>query len=148
VQSPTPDVMSVAHGSDTDKAVRGAGEGIFEGLDPFTFDLEEGAAYDADYPDVLSAAGGGAVDLAYEGGGGASVERELGERRVVAWGFPFEAVADADARALLMERILLFLVPEVPAAPEPAEEEEPDASTDPPGEECHFRTECGCSIVW
>ncbi len=149
------DVLHVTYEAD-DAETYGVGPldaGIFSGLDPFSFDPASGAAYDADYPDVVEAAAGAVVDLEYAGGtgGGASVEHDGGDSRAVFWGFPFEAVDDAEARAALMERILLFLVPDVPVPPEAEADVEPvdDASTDPDDEQdCSCHTECGCTIVW
>jgi hypothetical protein len=145
------DVLRVTYASD-DAGTYGVSPvegGIFAGLDPFSFDPAAGAAYDADYPDIVAAATGALVDLEYAGGaGGASVEHDGGDTRIVYWGFPFETVDQAAARAALMERILLFLVPDVPVPPE-ADVEPVDASTDAEGEpDCTCHTECGCSMVW
>jgi hypothetical protein len=147
------DVMHVAYEADDAETydVAPPGGGIFSGLDAFSFDPEAGASYDADYPDVISAADGAVVDLEYAGGagGGASIEHDGGDTRIVYWGFPFEAVDDAPARAALMERILLFLVPDVPVPPEVDVEPVDDASTDADGEpDCTCHTECGCRIAW
>lgn len=129
-----------------------AGSGIFSGLGTFSFDPADGAPYDADYPDVVAAGAGSVVNLEYgRGGAGAGIELDDRDARVVFWGFPFETVADPTVRARLMERILLFLVPDVPVPPEQDGDEgveaAPDASTDPDGEGSTGRTGCGCSLV-
>jgi N-acetylmuramoyl-L-alanine amidase len=137
---------------DADLYTAAPAAGIFDGLDPLSFDPAGGAPYDADFPDVISGSGGSTIDIEYTAGSGASIEYDGADGRLVFWGFPFETVTTATSRAAYMERILLFLVPDVPIPPEPDIEQtaEPidDASTDTIEGDCHCRTQCACAMVW
>lgn len=153
-------VQYVSDDADTHTVTPDAG--IFDGLGEISFDPADGAPYDADYPDVIGAVSGSSVDLVYPSGQGASIEYDGADTRIVYWGLPFETLATKNARAALMERILTFLIPDVPVPPEPDMEEatEPvDDATEPvedaytdvgaePEEQCRCHTECGCALVW
>ena len=131
------DVLRVGYVSDDAEtySVSAATGGIFEGMSDFDFDDGSVGTYDPDWPDVLEATGGSTVNLQYATPGGAGLEYDGGEEKIVFFGFPFEAVLGKGVRAELMERILFFLVPDVPQPPEEDEVmEEADAPEDMPEE--------------
>ncbi|MFH1436265.1 MAG: fibronectin type III domain-containing protein, partial [Pseudomonadota bacterium] len=131
------DVLRVGYVSDDAEthSVGAAAGGIFEGMSDFDFDDGSAGTYDPDWPDVLEPAGGSTVNLQYAAAGGAGLEYDGGEEKIVFFGFPFETVLGEAVRAGLMERILTFLVPDVPQPPEEDElMEEADAAEDMPEE--------------
>ncbi len=83
--------------------------GIFNGLAAFDFDPANGAPYDTRSPDVLAATADSDVCLTYSGGGAAGVEFTGQFYNTVTFGFPFEAITDAGARADIMGRVIDFL---------------------------------------
>jgi hypothetical protein len=89
-------------------AVTPAANGVFVGLEPFTFDAP--GEYDADMPDVLAPSGGATVALTYTGGtgGAAAIQYAAGCRRLLVLGFPLEVVRPA-ARPAVLARALDFL---------------------------------------
>jgi N-acetylmuramoyl-L-alanine amidase len=97
-------------------------DGPLVAVGPLSF--SDPSAYDPRFPDVIDAEPDGAVVLAYGDapGMGAAIAWGIdadGERGVLL-GFPFETVAGADKRALLMGEILAFFgVQEAPGPDEP-----------------------------
>ncbi len=94
--------------------------GIFAGMGGFRFD--EPTAYDADFPDQLSALNGSTAALTYDGGNGgvAALQYADGCQRLVYFGFPFETIAGAATRATVMARVMDFLDACVSQAPQTA----------------------------
>jgi len=86
-------------------------EGMFYGLDPFDFDLANGACYDVRSPDVLVAGVDAIACLQYSGGTGgtAGIQFPAGTYNAVVFGFPFETISSAATRDIVMERIMAFL---------------------------------------
>ena len=88
--------------------VSAVGGSIFAGLSAFAFDNGT-LFYDSDYPDVISPLGGATAALSYVGGvGGTAGVVYDGLYRVVHFGFPFETITTAAARAAVMDRIVGF----------------------------------------
>lgn len=85
--------------------------GIFAGMANFNFALANGAPYDVRDPDVLNGGSDGLVALNYVGGigGGAAVQFTGDVYNTVIFGFPFEAITSASARADVLQRVLNFL---------------------------------------
>lgn len=88
--------------------VQGVTGSIFAGLS-FSFDDGE-IFYDAQFPDRISPLGGATTALNYVGGtgGGAAIQFDGGETKVVNFGFPFETITSASERAAVMDRVLEF----------------------------------------
>ncbi len=92
-------------------SVQGKAGSIFEGL---SFGFDNGSLfYDVTFPDVISPTGGATSSLEYVGGTGGTAAIEYaptsGEGgRVVMFGFPFETMTSAAARAETMEAVLEF----------------------------------------
>ncbi len=92
--------------------VTGVPGGIFAPIASFDFDPANGARYNVESPDQISARPDGFESLSYVGGtgGGAAVEFDNnGIYRVVTFGFPFETISSADDRAAVLERVILYL---------------------------------------
>jgi hypothetical protein len=83
--------------------------GIFEGIAPFDFDPSFGAAYPVYAPDTLTVRSGAFAALNYNPSGVAAVQYDSGVFRTVTFGFPFEAISSADARAEVMAHVLDYL---------------------------------------
>ena len=119
-------------------------DGPLAGVTPFAFDDSGPGGYDAEFPDVLTPDGDGAVAvLAYEGGATAAVAWGVGAEgsRGVVLGFPFEVVADPAARTALMGATLqMFGVAEEPAGPD----DDGDADGDDDEEDPGYVGGCGC----
>ncbi|MCP4250753.1 MAG: hypothetical protein GY778_27260, partial [bacterium] len=85
-----------------------AGGSLFDGLASFSFD-DGTLFYDPEFPDVLNTFGGSTAGLNYVGGtGGLAGVVFDGAFRVVNFGFPFETITTAAARADVMNRIVGF----------------------------------------
>jgi len=83
--------------------------GIFAGNAPLAFDDGSGGEYDCNYPDQLSPGTGAVADLTYSGGSGGNAGIQYaGTFKVVTFGFPFETITSAAARAETMADILAF----------------------------------------
>jgi hypothetical protein len=85
---------------------------IYVGLPDLSFDDGTGPTYDVDYPDSIAPNGSSSkASLAYRGTAfTAGIERIVGNRRVVNWGFPFETITDAGLRQSYMDRTVEFLL--------------------------------------
>ncbi len=85
--------------------------GIFGGLSAFDFLPANGAPYDAFAPDILTARTGARRCVNYVGGGGgiAGVQYYGGVYNAVTFGFPFECITSATARAQIMQKVITFL---------------------------------------
>jgi hypothetical protein len=92
--------------------------GAFTGLAPLDFGDAGTGSYDAPYPDVWAATTGTAL-LTYQGGTGgvAAVAWEDAGARGVLFGFPFETISGAVARAEVMRRVMAQLAVAEPAPP-------------------------------
>ncbi len=119
------------------------GEGLLSGL-VLDFGEAHGAPYPAEYPDVLE--GPGDPLASYPGVGSAA----LLQGKVALFGFPFECIGDADARAELAARLLPVLAPDYDL-PEPQDTAWPEDTAAPgsfPDDLDRQRLEtkaCGCS---
>ncbi len=84
---------------------------ILDGVSSFNFNPQLGAPYDVRTPDRLAPGADATACLNYVGGSGgvAGVQLTLGVYNVVVFGFPFETITDAGARADVMGRIIAFL---------------------------------------
>ncbi|HSA32535.1 MAG TPA: N-acetylmuramoyl-L-alanine amidase [bacterium] len=80
------------------------GEEVFNG----SLSFDDGSfIYNADFPDLIEAAGNGVTFLGYgDGTGGGAGVVTGGDRKVAALGFPFETILDADTRRTLLAGIL------------------------------------------
>ena len=89
----------------------GATGGILSDVGTFNFDPANGAPYDVDGPDRLSPQPDAVEVLTYVGGTGgtAGVQYDACVYRVVTFGFPFEAITSAGARADIMQRVIDYL---------------------------------------
>lgn len=87
----------------------GAG-GLFAGNAASGFDNGTKGTFNVDYPDVIVPTNGSIVALTYSGGtGGAAGVQYDGSPasgRVMNWGFPFETITNATARAAYMSDVL------------------------------------------
>ena len=91
----------------------GTAGSIFDGLsfmiDPQDDGLDSGGAYDATYPDVISAQSGCTVCLKYNGTSNAAVYYSSpADTKIVYLAFPFETIATSTARKDLITRIMNF----------------------------------------
>jgi len=83
--------------------------GIFAGNAALAFDDGSGGEYDCNYPDQLSPGTGAVANLTYSGGSGGNAGIQYaGTFKVVTFGFPFETITSAAARAETMADILAF----------------------------------------
>ena len=88
--------------------VTGAAGSIFAGL---SFAFDDGSIYyDAQYPDRINPLGGATTALTYVGGlgGGAAIQYDGGNTKVVNFGFPFETITTEGSRNDVMDRVLEF----------------------------------------
>ena len=85
--------------------------GIFAGVSAFDFLPANGAPYDAYAPDIITARTGARRCVNYVGGGGgiAGVQYYGGAYNAVTFGFPFECITSATARAQIMQKVITFL---------------------------------------
>ncbi|MGE0481597.1 MAG: N-acetylmuramoyl-L-alanine amidase [Phycisphaerae bacterium] len=93
---------------------------ILDGVGPFHFDPNGGAAYRVASADVFTVGSGAQSCLTYFGGTGgvAGVQFTNGTFNVVTFGFPFETIGDEAARHAVMGRIIAFLrTPTGPPSP-------------------------------
>lgn len=92
-------------------AVDGSVAGIFTGLALSLSDFD-GPVYDARSPDQLGAGAGATVAMTYTGGNGGNAaivyDGTPATGRVIALGFPFEAIDSAATRTEVMARALTF----------------------------------------
>lgn len=87
---------------------------IFSGIGSFSFD-DGTQIYDVDSPDVIAPLAGAVTALTYQGGLGSVAGIVYpGTRRLVHFGFPFEAITSASIRAEIMEVVLDILTPGIP----------------------------------
>jgi len=95
------------------------GEDVFNG----SLSFDDGSfIYNADYPDLIEAAGDGITFLGYgDGTGGGAGVVTGGDRKVAALGFPFETILDADTRRTLLGGILAWY--DLTALEEPVDED-------------------------
>ncbi|MEW5691714.1 MAG: M6 family metalloprotease domain-containing protein [Candidatus Hydrogenedentota bacterium] len=96
-------------------AVSGVAGGIFDGIS-FTIDRDDnggdsGGAYDATYPDSISAYGGGILCLRYSTGSGAGVNFN-DTYRLVHFAFPFETITTETARISVIQKIMDYFAAE------------------------------------
>ncbi len=86
--------------------------GIFDALGGFDFDPTNGAPYDVRFPDEIAPGTDAGACLMYAGGTGgvAGVQVSTPIYNAVVFGFPFETITSATARAELMGRIIPFLL--------------------------------------
>ncbi|MBX7245448.1 MAG: hypothetical protein K1X53_08110 [Candidatus Sumerlaeaceae bacterium] len=82
--------------------------GIFTPGLTFDFNPANGAPYDANSPDVLTALAPGLACLAYGTGTIAGVQANSGSYKVVNFGFPFETITDASKRATVMTQVMIY----------------------------------------
>ncbi len=94
----------------------GAAGGILSDIASVSFSLASGAPYDVRSPDRLSAATDGVTCLNYVGGSGgiAGIQFTGNTHNAVTFGFPFEAIGDAGVRAMVMQRVIDFLLNAAP----------------------------------
>jgi hypothetical protein len=84
-----------------------AGQNVFAGLGPYTlaYSTASGGPGMTNYSDEIPAGAGSLLAFTYSGGG-TVVTRDGGVYRSMFWGFPFETINDAVARALAMDRFI------------------------------------------
>lgn len=90
--------------------IEGAAGGIFNGVS-FNIDADngvpDGGAYDATYPDGISAYNSGVLCMSYSSGYGAAVNYS-GTYKIINCGFAFETITTASKRKVVMEKILEY----------------------------------------
>ncbi len=85
--------------------------GALSGLPAGMFDNGQGPTYNVDWPDVISPSNpASTINMIYDVGGGAGLQRINGSSRVVHMGFPLETILDPDLRSDVMTRALRFLL--------------------------------------
>jgi len=101
--------------AETQQATGSAG-GILSDIASVSFTLAGGAPYDVRSPDRLLEATDGVACLNYVGGLGgiAGVQFTGNTHNAVTFGFPFEAIGDASVRAMIMQRVVDFLLNAAP----------------------------------
>ncbi|MBK8100693.1 MAG: N-acetylmuramoyl-L-alanine amidase [Planctomycetes bacterium] len=88
---------------------------VSAGLAALTFDNGTNGTFDVDWPDVLAPAdANSSVCLRYGNGQVAGIQRQAGNARVVAFGFPLATIVSATGRAQLVRQSLQFLLAPLP----------------------------------
>lgn len=113
------EVLGATMAEDDADTYLAVGEPVLDGI-VIDFSTDDGAPYDADYPDVLDTSG--TVLARYDTGGIAAALSEVGAGAVVHFGFPIETIGDEAVRADVLDLTLRQLVPDW---------EEPDDIDDP-----------------
>lgn len=105
--------LQIGYGGDDAATVQATGSagGALSDIATFDFDVANGAAYDVRSPDRLLAGSNGVACLNYVGGTGgiAGIQFAGNDHNAITFGFPFEAISDAGARADIMQRVIDFL---------------------------------------
>ena len=112
--------------------VTATGAGIFTGVADFDFSSTNGAPYVVYTPDEILPQTGATAALTYQelpsGGGTAAIQFDSGVYRTVVFGFPFETITSAGARADVMQKIIAYL--ESAAGTRPFDFDPPDGVVD------------------
>lgn len=120
------EVLGASMAADDAGTFLATGSGPLAGIE-LDFSVEAGAPYVVEWPDVLDAPEG-TVLATYETGGVAAARTGA----VAHWGFPFDAIGDATARAAVAAALLPELVPDY-TPPEIPDEPEDSGAPDEPG---------------